>query len=505
MIRKFFIIFLLTLKIFAQEPKWLEDLNKDYKISITNLNKDIANKQNKIEKNIPKISSQELSKLNPKCQKNLNLKSSTKASFFNLLDILHLQCDFSIVMADQVAELALKKSAWGINAKNLKLEQILDIIVLQNDLDYTLKDNILKISGAKTEIFHLDYMMATKQGQAIVRSSIDIAPESASKTKVAKQNQDLENEDNLIKIIEKIDFWQELETQLQNILNINPNETKKDQSNLVINPLAGVISITARPSKVALAKDFIQNLSEKLLRQIAIDVSILAVDISNEKQRGIDWSKFELGFNSYIDNTPSNISFKRGASDSLTIAANVNFSLDGLLNFLDTNGKTHIISRPHITTLNNQQALISVGDNINYRTPETTEYDNSNNSRTKTAYHQYSIFVGVLLNITAQISDNEEIILRINPSLSNLKYQNNTMQGIREIAPDTTQKKLSSTIKAKNGETIILGGLIQSSDIEMIKSVPLLSSMPIFGWLFDSKKMANKRTELIFVITPRII
>ena len=256
-------------------------------------------------------------------------------------------------------------------------------------------------------------MTATKQGQAILRSSIDIAPESASTSKSTKHSKELENEDNLIKISEKIDFWQELESQLKNILSVDANDGKSSQSSLVINPLAGVISISARPSKVAVAKEFIQNLSNKLLKQIAIDVSIIAVDIENEKQRGIDWSKFELGFNSYINNTPSNISFKRGAKDSINIAANVNFSLDGLLNFLDTNGKTHIISRPHITTLNNQQAIISIGDNINYQSSETTEYEGQSSSRIKTSYHQYSIFVGVLLNITAQISQNDEILLRI--------------------------------------------------------------------------------------------
>ena len=95
-----------------------------------------------------------------------------------------------------------------------------------------------------------------------------------------------------------------------------------------------------------------------------------------------------------------------------------------MINFLETNGKTKVVSSPKVTTLNNQQALISVGDNINYRVMEETDNgsNNNNNNRLTTTYKQYSVFIGILLNLLPEVSDNNKIMLRINPSLSSFKY-----------------------------------------------------------------------------------
>ena len=106
------------------------------------------------------------------------------------------------------------------------------------------------------------------------------------------------------------------------------------------------------------------------------------MELDNSYTKGVDWSKFELGFSSYLDDkSPSRLSFNKGTvqnpahslrniSGGFIIGGNLSLSLDGVLNFLNSNGKTHIISSPKIMAMNNQQALISVGDNINYRIAE---------------------------------------------------------------------------------------------------------------------------------------
>lgn len=161
-------------------------------------------------------------------------------------------------------------------------------------------------------------------------------------------------------------------------------------------------------------------------------------------------------------------------------------------------------------TLNNQQALITVGDNINYRVPETTTAASTTGSATLgTTYTNYSIFIGVLLNITPEISENNEIILRINPSVSNFKYADDDARrqsgDAREIAPDTSEKKLSTVVKVKDGSTIILGGLIANNKGKQDSSVPLLSSIPLLGEAFKHSEDTISTSELVFVITPKII
>lgn len=167
-----------------------------------------------------------------------------------------------------------------------------------------------------------------------------------------------------------------------------------------------------------------------------------------------------------------------------------------------------MISSPKIATLNNQQALISVGDNINYRVQQESTNNNALNGRTTITYKQYSVFIGILLNLLPEVSDDNKIMLRINPSLSSFKYnEDDTRQtkAIREIAPDTIQKKLSTVVHVNSGDTIVLGGLIAQTKGKENTKVPFLGDIPVLGNAFKSTKDQLRTTELVFIITPRII
>lgn len=179
----------------------------------------------------------------------------------------------------------------------------------------------------------------------------------------------------------------------------------------------------------------------------------------------------------------------------------------GVLNFLETKGRTKVVSSPKIMTMNNHNALITVGDNINYRVQEDTTNTNTQTAVSNTTYTQYSIFIGILLNLLPEVSDDGRIMLRINPSLSSFKYgdDNRRQANIREIAPDTLQKKLSTVVQVNSGDTIILGGLIGETKGKDNTSVPVLGDIPLFGNLFKSTKDSVSTTELIFIITPKVI
>jgi len=180
----------------------------------------------------------------------------------------------------------------------------------------------------------------------------------------------------------------------------------------------------------------------------------------------------------------------------------------GLIDFLEKSGEVTILSNPKVLTLNNQPALITIGENINYNVPTEIAITQTGNLGTQ-SYTPSSIFVGILLNITPEITEDGNIILRINPSVSELKdptqLQLTTGQKFREIAPDTKEKKISSVVKVKDGSTIILGGLITNTKNFTVNGVPLLKDIPILGHAFKSKKKLNQSVELVFVIRPKII
>ncbi len=451
-----------------------------------------------------------------------NIKTNNKATGLELLGELAEVCDFSIVVKDTEAEKVLAKNLNGVNIKNLSLDEVFQIIIQDNDLFYTYDKNYLKISALSTKSFKVDYISSIREGKAVINASVDATP---TETSTSGTKNTVSQGQNTISSNESFDFWKTIATELTSVLNTG-GETYKAQSP-IINVNAGMITVTATKRQLDRVSEYIDVLKERLHRQVLIDVSIVSVLLNSSNTSGVDWSKFSLniGSNSIFNNSnqgtlsannPNTLynSASTGTANAssnlnnLTVVNDVSFSIAGLIDFLGSSGETKVVSSPKVLTMNNQQALITIGDNVNYRVPETTNAASTTGTATlATTYTNYSIFIGVLLNITPEISEDNEIILRINPSVSTFKYSADDVKTTdpRVIAPDTSEKKLSTVVKVRDGSTIILGGLITNNKTKQDTSVPLLSSIPLLGEAFKHSADTLSSNELVFVITPRII
>jgi len=451
-----------------------------------------------------------------------NIKTNNKATAGELLAEIADVCDFSIVVKDDEAEKVLAKNLNGINIKNLSLDEVFQIVIQDNDLFYTYDQNFLKISALSTKSFKVDYISSIREGKAVLNASVDATPTEVSGSKT-KNTSALSQ--NIISSNESFDFWKTISNELMSVLNTGAEGYKAQAP--IINVNAGMITVTATKKQLNRVADYIDMLKERLHKQVLIDVTILSVSLSSSNKTGVDWSKFSLGISSTslfnnsnnksqnghtsTDSTNAPASYYDSAItknyNNLTVVNDAVFSITGVIDFLASNGDTRVVSSPKVLTMNNQQALITIGDNVNYRVPEDTTNTATTTTTLTTTYTNYSIFIGVLLNITPEISEDNEIILRINPSVSNFKYSADDTQQTdpREIAPDTTEKKLSTVVKVKDGSTIILGGLIASTKGKDDSSVPILSSIPLLGEAFKHTADTLATSELVFVITPHII
>lgn len=430
-----------------------------------------------------------------------SIKTSDKITNIDLLTQLADTCDFTVLIKDDYAKKALKNNLNGVNIKNLSLNELFDLLISDSDLYYTFDKEVLKISSLKTKIFRIDYITSVRSGTAVLNASVDATPtEDGGKRAM--------NGDNKITSNDSFNFWSKITSELTSVLNTGADKYKASAP--IINPNAGIITITATKKQLERVGNYIKILKERLHKQVLIDVKILSVDLENKSSNGIDWSKFNLSLNNNADFTANGVGTNPLKSipftNSYTVVSKNVFNMAGLIDFLGTHGNTKVVSSPKVLSLNNQQALITVGDNINYRVPEQST-SNTSNAPTVQTFKNYSIFIGVLLNITPEISDNNEIILRINPAVSNFKYaaDDGKQTAPREIAPDTSEKKLSTVVRIKNGNTIILGGLITNSKGKTHSSVPVLSEIPLLGSAFRHTGDSLTSQELIFVITPTII
>lgn len=387
----------------------------------------------------------------------------------------------------------------------MNLSEIFNLLIKENNLHHSFDGKVLRISALRTQSFKLGYITSIREGQSITKASVDSRSRQSDFTGT---NEESKLEDNMIKSLERFDFWQNIEKELINLLNTQ-NEPFEAKS-IVVNANAGLITINGTPNQLQRVQSYIQNLQNRLKKQVAINVSIIAVSLDESHSSGINWNNFSIDFNAQNSNgTNSLISFQNTNEGNFfvkNLGFNVGLNLDSVMNFLSQNGQTKVLSSPKLVALNNQQAIISVGDTINYQVKESSKSTDSGTTVSE-IYNNYSIFIGILLNILPEISDDGKVMLRISPSLSNFKYpQDNRRQNEpRVIAPDTIQKKLSTVVQMENNQTLVLGGLISRNESVEESSVNVLSKIPLLGALFRGSVQNQDATEIVFIITPLII
>ncbi len=446
---------------------------------------------------------------------NISTAPGTKISEF--IDQLGDECQLSVIIKDDEAKKILKKRLNKLNLKNATLEDVLDLILVENDLSYELDGNILKISYLITKTFHIDYLTTKRSSEATTDASVDVGAQSTTGGGSRRQTRDV----NKIESKDEFDFWKNTKEEIMNIIN-RPGDSYKAPEPIV-NPEAGLITVTATLPQIERVEKYLQRVEERLHKEVLIDVTILAVQLDDSFTKGIDWSEFNLAINGTYDNgsftkTNSFIKYENSSVGNsftnLTSTSSVStlfaatFNMSGLINFLETKGDVTVLSSPKVMTLNNQPALITVGNTYNYNVPTTITITQTGNLGTQ-SYTPSSIFVGILLNITPEITKDDHILLRINPSVSELvdptQLQLQDGQRFREIAPDTKEKKISSVVKVKDGETIVMGGLITNTKNLSVNGVPVLKDLPILGYAFKSEKKIDSTLELVFIIKPKII
>jgi len=406
------------------------------------------------------------------CQKRLfTLKVENPVSLKDIVKDLSNECDLNVIVKDKKAEELLNSKIEFINIKNEPLNKLLKILFDSKKLFYSLKNNVLTVSFYKTKIFKINFIPNTITG-----------------------NSDLNSTTNNLKTDYSFDFWSNLKQNLSDILR-NIDKIYKEP---VIDKNAGLVTITGTKEQLQKIEQYLKILNKRLKKEVFIDVHIYSVELSSSHKTGIDWSSFSLS----LPNVSKPIRARYlGGSESVFNSAT--FNLSAFLNFLAQNGNVNSISNPKIVTLNSQKAIISIGDTIYYK--YASEITTDNNGNPTTSYTISSKFVGVVLDITPQISDSGEIILSINPKISSFKDINQLAQSNREMPPDTKDNTLMSVVRLKNNETLILGGLIANDEQLKVNGVPVLKEIPLIKYLFSSKEKVTSKKELVFVITPHII
>jgi general secretion pathway protein D len=277
-----------------------------------------------------------------------------------------------------------------------------------------------------------------------------------------------------------------------------------DSTRITAQKSSNQLLIRTRPAQWAEIESAIKRLDNAPM-QVQIETRILEVNLSGELDLGVQWYLGKLAGNSG-STTVANASGSQGAlggggaglgaADALFYSF-VSNNLQVALHALETNGRTQVLSAPSLVVMNNQQAQIQVGDNI----PISQTTVNTNVSNTTLSSVEY-VQTGVILDVVPRINPGGLVYMDIQQQVSDA---DNSAAPDNNGNPRISTRSVSTQVAVQSGQTVLLGGLIKQDNSDTVSSVPYLGRVPGLRWLFGNTSKSKKRTELIVLITPRVV
>lgn len=286
--------------------------------------------------------------------------------------------------------------------------------------------------------------------------------------------------------------------------------TFREAASVITNPETGIVTVRATSRQHEKVQEFLNHVMASARRQVLIEATIAEVSLSDNYQQGIDWSAAPLGRAGFtVTQTGSAV-----ASNILQLAYNNTASRLGniraAVRLLDTFGTVKVISSPKLSVMNNQTAVLKVVDNLVYFTikADTTTTANVGTTTTYTSTLN-SVPVGLVMNVTPQISENDTVLLNIRPSISRkfgeVQDPNPALVGITSNIPVIRTREMESMIRVDNGNIAVMGGLMEDGLENADSAVPLLARFPVVGNVFQNRDDTRRKTELVVFLRPIVI
>lgn len=417
-----------------------------------------------------------------------------------------------------------------LNLKDVTVFEALDTIRALYGYEYKVEGKSVYIQPVTLQIklFKIDYLAAMRDSTSSlsVKASGQSNPTTTA-VPVTATNTAAAAGMNSSSISTKqssteFNFWQNLQESLDSIVK------SKDKS-VVINRMSGVIVVRAMPEELRNVAEFLRASQLAVERQVIIEAKFVEVTLSDSYQSGVNWGVFGTGNSAGIVSQGGTLlpSAAGGAAQSMTnsaitaipgsslggVATGTSGSLFGLafqasnfsalLNFLETQGSVHVLSSPRIATLNNQKAVLKVGTDEPYATGYTpgtsTSVAGGVNTLPTPIYTQ--IFSGIALDVTPRINEKDEIILHVHPSISQVTSKvKDAGSGTTLQMASTSIEETDSVVRAKDGQIVVIGGLMSQSTIESESGLP--------GWIktmFGQTSKISEKRELVILLKPTVV
>ena len=422
-----------------------------------------------------------------------------------------------------------------LDLKNVNVANVMEVVrdVYGYDFEKTKTGYSVFPNTMRTRIFSINYLNVSRSGDSNMSISSGQVTESVSGSgAAASTSQSISG--SKIETKSKSNFWGELKESLTALVG------NKEGRNVVVSPQSGMVVVRAMPHELRAVEKYINKTQSFIQRQVIIEAKILEVELNDRFQTGINWAALQTsgadstligqtgggsifggsGVTGIAGNTgvldPAALAQITGTAASafggmFSAAINIGSDFTAFIELLKTQGEVQVLSSPQVSTVNNQKAVIKVGKDEFF----ITDVESNTSTTTATASTQSNVeltpfFSGVALDVIPQISETGEIILHVHPTVSSVTEKTKNIS----IASGTTLsvplaissiRESDSIIRAKSGQVVVIGGLMQNSIEQRDSSVPLLGDIPLLGALFRHTQDISKKSELVILLKPIVV
>lgn len=425
-----------------------------------------------------------------------------------------------------------------LNAIDQTLTQILERVSAQVDMRYRFEDDLLVVEPDQPYLhtYHVDYVNMGRSSVSESNVSTQISssgrisdPDGSSST--AGGNSSITS----VESTSENSFWETLEGNINAIIS-EQADTNEDgptadtggdsmettqatgaeatATNVIVNRETGLISVRAKHRQHRHIQQFLDSLLTNAQRQVLIEATVVEVELSNQYQFGVDWSRLAdngTGLSFTQDLLGTNLVNPPRFVLDYTKSSNTLGDIAASVRMLEEFGNVKVLSSPKVMAINNQTALLKVVDNLVYFTLEaevTTTQGVIDRTITSTPH---TVAVGFVMSVTPQISREQMVTLNMRPTISRVtsfvRDPNPILaeQDIESVIPQIQVREMESVLQVKSGQVAVLGGLIQDSVDLSDAGIPGTSQIKGIGDLFNLRQNQRRKSELVVFLRPRVI
>lgn len=406
-----------------------------------------------------------------------------------------------------------------VDFRDLPLDLAMGALLEANGYYFVEEGRLIRVRNQETRLFQIDYIHVTRSGQgsnAVQISSGGGGSGGAGATggggSAGGGGTGTEGSTMTVTNTSTINFWGDLGEQLKTMVSAKGGFT--------INSLAGTVLVRDSHRNVGTIAQFIASVTASVVRQVDLEVEIYEVALNDSTQLGVNWAYLAESLDTTFSTLPGagRVDALLPASGGLIVQSPVFGSAAGapavridhqrgnlraIVDALKQQGNLKVVSTPRLRTLNNQPAVVRVGQDFPIFIRQVTTAPGSPPVTTVTETVQ-TVTVGTVLSITPQIAGDGLITLDLTPAVSRLVQIATSASGDTN-APVIDIRQASSIVRVRDGATIVMGGLVQDSATTTRRKIPILGDIPFLGKAFSGEYKNSERSELVFFLTPRIV